>query len=264
MEDIKAVLQGKTFDAVTGTVDHSSEPITPHLKVFIVSYDHQMTNFDPASPASKLLADGIVGGISFWISGPSQDAKYNLLENYVQQLRDKLRVLGVSSMPIMTGTYLTYSSIGWMKPGPFWSLVEAARTLVDTGTVQGTYIFAGSVLSDMNKTIWDGFDFSNNLDRMYFPYVGEVSVEAVDAKTSAPIYQSISVTVRYPGPKGYLVAHKVTPIGTASTAGLTFGGTTAGEHGVTVSSDGYVDGTATVRCVTGNITKLTVKLAKIQ
>ena len=263
MKDVQAVLQGKTFDAASGAVDHSSEPTTPHLKVFIVSYNSQMANFEEGSAGAELITNKIVEGVSFWISGPSQDASHGLLGSYVDELRGKLKALGAGEggdFPLLTGAYLTYSSIGWMTPGPFWSLIEASRKLYDAGAVQGSYIFAGSVLPDMNQTIWDGFAFEDNLGKLYFPFVGEVSVVAVDAETGGRIDGPFSVAVHYPATNGSLVTRKTS--GGAAAGAVAFGGSTASPHHVDVRAAGYTDGAASVRCVAGRVTKLVVKLAK--
>lgn len=50
MKDIKAALQGKTVNPVTGKVDHSSVATTPHLKLGIIWYDFEMVGTVSASP----------------------------------------------------------------------------------------------------------------------------------------------------------------------------------------------------------------------
>ena len=55
------------------------------------------------------------------------------LATLVADLRGKVP----PTFDVYTGAYLEYSSIGWMKPGPFYDLVERAVPLYDTNTIQG-------------------------------------------------------------------------------------------------------------------------------
>ena len=100
MQDIKATLQGKVLHP-NGTVHHSSPALTPHLKLFVVMYDHQI-----ASLGSPLVTKGVVDGASFWISGPSQRHIASELTALVAKARavtDKTN----PNFPIFTGGYVT-------------------------------------------------------------------------------------------------------------------------------------------------------------
>ena len=44
MKDLKATLMGKTLRD-DGTVDHTSKALTPHLKLFVVTYQEQIQDF---------------------------------------------------------------------------------------------------------------------------------------------------------------------------------------------------------------------------
>jgi hypothetical protein len=64
MRDIKAALQGKSVDQITGSVDHASVATTPHLKLFICWYTHETSKY------SWVKDDGlldVVDGINLWI-----------------------------------------------------------------------------------------------------------------------------------------------------------------------------------------------------
>ena len=100
MKDLKAALQGKVLHP-NGTVDHNSPALTPHLKLFVVTYDHQI-----ASLGSDLVAKKVVDGASFWISGPSQRHIASELTALVAKARavtDKTD----PNFPIFTGGYVT-------------------------------------------------------------------------------------------------------------------------------------------------------------
>ena len=55
-----------------GTVDHSSAVTTPWLKLFVVTYEHQLGVLDD----QPLVTQGVIDGASFWISGPAQDGQH--------------------------------------------------------------------------------------------------------------------------------------------------------------------------------------------
>lgn len=68
MKDLQAVLHGKTLRP-DGTVDHSSPATTPHLKLFVVTYEQDLHNFGVGQAQHPLIREGVIGGLSFWISG---------------------------------------------------------------------------------------------------------------------------------------------------------------------------------------------------
>ena len=104
MRDIKAALAGKTV-MPDGTVDYKSPSLTPHLQLFVVTYDQDL----PALNHSVLVEEGIIDGLSFWIGGPEQRHIHAQLSTLVRQARAMLP----ADFPIFTGGYITYSSIGW-------------------------------------------------------------------------------------------------------------------------------------------------------
>jgi hypothetical protein len=98
------------------------------------------------------------------------------------------------------GSYLTYSSIGWMTPAPFWDLLAQSLPLYDSGQIQGFYVFAGDVISDgadsrshMNTTIWGEFDLENQLTIRVGPYLGSVDVTVVDGSGYGDTSDGVSV-----------------------------------------------------------------------
>ena len=65
--------------------------------------------------------------------GVVQRCRHANLTALVHEVRSKLPPL----FPLYTGGYLVYSSIGWMTPAPFWSLVDQSISLYDTNVIQG-------------------------------------------------------------------------------------------------------------------------------
>jgi hypothetical protein len=233
MTDIKAALQGKTLFP-NGTVDHSSPALTPHLKLFVVTYQEQISEL-----GSALVQDGVVDGASFWISGPSQRHISSKLSSLVAQARQKVP----ASFPIFTGGYVTYSSIGWTEPAPFYNLLEQSVDLYDRNIIQGFYVFAGSVLSSMNATLWDSWDMEAKLSASYFPWQGAATISVLDSNEN-PVAGAIAVVQ-------YNSTTHVTRKKTDSSGRFSFGGWTGkarpAAHTVVVTAPGYQPGTMTVQ-----------------
>jgi hypothetical protein len=167
MRDIKAALMGKSVRP-DGTVDHDSPALTPHLQLHVVTYQTDIA----ALNGSVLIAEGIVDGISFWIGGPQQRLAHAELTSLITDIR----TLVPPEFPIFTGGYITYSSIGWTEPAPFYDLLAQSVDLYDTNVIQGFYAFAGSVLQDMNSSLWQAWDLPGHLGDLYFPHLGRAHV----------------------------------------------------------------------------------------
>ena len=67
VKDIKAALTGQRV-LPNGTVDHSSPTTTPWLQLHVVTYASQLEVLE----RQPLIEEGVVDGISFWISGSRQ------------------------------------------------------------------------------------------------------------------------------------------------------------------------------------------------
>ncbi len=249
MADIKAALQGKTLFP-NGTVDHSSTALTPHLKLFVVTYQEQISEL-----SSALVQDGVVDGASLWISGPSQRHISSELSLLVTQARQKVP----ASFPIFTGGYVTYSSIGWTEPAPFYNLLEQSVDLYDRNLIQGYYVFAGSVLSSMNASLWESWDMEAKLSASYFPWQGSATISVLDTNEN-PVSGAIAVVQ-------YNSTTHVTRKHTDSHGKFSFGGWTGkarpAAHTVVVSAPGYEQGSATVQLkATGQPIQLALHLQR--
>ena len=89
MKDLQAVLHGKTLRA-DGTVDHSSEATTPHLKIYAVTYEDDRRHFARGAKQHPLIKDLIVEGLSYWISGDVQETSSKNLTDMIESLRAAL------------------------------------------------------------------------------------------------------------------------------------------------------------------------------
>ena len=186
VRDIKAALMGKTVSE--GRVDHSSPATTPHLRLLVVTYQSQV----PQLRNQSLLQESLIDGISFWIHGPDQNRGETNLTSWISSVR---AIVG-PTLPVFTGAYVTYSSIGWTKPAEFYQLLAQSIDLYDQGLVQGFFVFAGSVLQKMNASLWAAWDIPGFLDREYQPYLGSAIVTARDANSGEMIESAVG-TVYY-------------------------------------------------------------------
>jgi hypothetical protein len=59
--------------------------------------------------------------------------------------------------------------------------------MYDAGTIEGVYVFAGSVLADMNRSLWASWDLPGHLDAALQPWLGSATVTVVDRHTLLPI-----------------------------------------------------------------------------
>ena len=138
MRELRGALHGKAI--VDGKVDHSSVATTPWLQLHVVTYDNQIDLLGSGQP---LFDEGLIDGISLWISGPKQDALHSSLTSLVSKAQERM---APAALPLYTGGYLLYSSTGWLSPGPFYDLLNQSIKMYDDGRVHGFYVFAGNAL----------------------------------------------------------------------------------------------------------------------
>ena len=184
MADLKAALQGKPLlpgGGVSGTaaVNHSAPALTPQLQLLAVTYEGQISLLANQS----LIERQILDGVSFWISGPHQNARYANLTRYVAKCRE---LLG-PTRPVLTGGYLTHSHTGWLPPAPFYDLLRQSIAMYAAGAAQGFFLFAGTSLHAMNASLWAQWALPSRLQRAYFSLLGGAAVTVVDAATGEPL-----------------------------------------------------------------------------
>ena len=252
MRDIKAALQGKTVRA-DGTVDHSSQATTPHLKLFAVTYHNQLQTL---GESKVLIDDGYLDGISFWIGGPAQREISANLTSLVAELR----AIVPRDFPVFTGGYITYSSIGWTEPAPFYDLLRQSVDMYDDGRVQGFFLFAGSVLKSMNSSLWQKWDLPGHLEMDYFPHLGTATVAVTTDGHELNVANATATVV-------YGSATHVTRKAVGADGSFTFGGwvgkKTKTPHTVTVAAAGYRTASAAVQLEAGKTVRATVEVQRL-
>ena len=77
-------------------------------------------------------------------------------------------------------------------PEPFWDIISQSIALYDSSVIQGSYIFAGDVLANMNSSLWSAYAFEEHLSREFFPNLGAVDVAVVDAASRSTHHTSPS------------------------------------------------------------------------
>eukprot|EP01048_Picozoa_sp_COSAG05_P018674 COSAG05_NODE_2774_length_2654_cov_2.328376_2_plen_310_part_00 len=168
LRDIKAALHGKTVDAVTGKVDHSSPSLTPHMKLFATIYSGELSN--PYYQA-KIFSDKtgfmeILDGATLWLdseamnTGPLYVAGAKNWTTHIAQLRDTFG----PNFNVTAGNYLRLSGgpcIDYCPPAAFKAILENSVELYDAGEIVGMDVFSGiwlaripSISPKMNATQW--------------------------------------------------------------------------------------------------------------
>ena len=221
MQDIKAALQGKTL--LNGIIDHDSVALTPHLKLFVVTYPQDIK--DSLPNCSLFEGDGIVDGLSLWVYG-----------NVSDQVRIARHAVG-TNLPVITGAYIYNSGAKWsIKPDTFYELLNQSIDLYDRAEIEGFFLFAGSILEQMNRTMWERWDIPSHLENTYFPYLGTATVTVVDGSTRQPVPNATAVVL-------YMGQVHVTRKVTNELGQFSFGGWVGkaepSVHSATVVAQGY-------------------------
>ena len=256
MLDLQAALKGKTLRS-DGSVDHASPATTPHLKIFVVTYNQDLPTVKAAIASGGLIGDGIVEGLSYWIGGPTQITASKNLTSEVRFLRKVLP----AHFPIFTGGYLDHSRIGWLPPASFYDMLTQSIDMYEQTTVQGFFIFSGSALHDMNASTWKAFDIPTHLEALYFPHLGSAVVSVSDATTGAAVADA-DVTVVYEGSTH--VTHK----STSGSGQIGFGGWVGrraakpSDYTITVSAPGHKAQTVPAQLKAGETTEIKVHLSQ--
>jgi len=253
MLDVKAALQGKTVNPVTGKVDHNSPPTTPHLHLFVVWYTHQTAGIKD----DGLISNGTVDGVSLWVEGPSQNTLHGNWTMLVAECRAKLNSWDVPMIPIMGGAYVSHSHTGWLPPAPFRDMFLQSVDMYEVGAMQGFFIFAGTLLPEMNATLWAEWDLPGLMRQNYQPWLGTAHVQVIDSTSGNPVIGAIC-SVKYG-----TVTH-VTRKNTDATGRVVFdgwSGKSAGRpHMVSVSHPSYQSAMATLQLIAGSVVNMTLRL----
>jgi hypothetical protein len=223
LRDIRAALAGKTVGA-DGVVDHSSRATTPALKLFIVTYEHQIDRVDP-----EVLAN--VDGVNFWIW--KQNENYANYAEYIDRLRKNY-----PGKEIVSGVYI-FNSGQTPTAASIHSMIETATGLYSKGKINGLLFFSAIWLSreKITRERWNDLALPKLLDRVYYSHLGGASVKVVDAQTKLPVKGAVVTASRNAGGQNLLVARKLTN----DKGEFTFGGWAApgsSKYSIEVSKDG--------------------------
>ena len=196
LKDIRAALAGKTVDA-NGVVDHSSPATTPGLKLFIVTYEHQIDRVDP-----EVLAN--VDGVNFWIW--KQNENYANYTQYIDRLRKNY-----PGKEIISGVYI-FNSGQTPTAASIHSMIESATDLYSNGKINGLLFFSAIWLSreKITRERWNDLALPKLLDRVYYSHLGGASLQVVDAKTKSPVSGAMVTVSRNLGGQRLIVARKLT------------------------------------------------------
>ena len=239
VRDIKGALLGKVVDPVTGAVDHASPATTPHLQLWVVWYTSQTRGFED----DGLLSEGLVDGVNLWLEGPAQAAQ---AANYTAQVAEFRAVAAAPpalrpAIPVIGGSYLQHSRMGWLDPPSFRTMLAQSVEMYDAGQMDGFYVFSGTAIDELNATQWAEWALPDMLGELYFPWLGQGTVNVTDANSGAPV-AGATVTVSRCASAGGRCGHVTRKVSDAH-GGVVFGGW-AGKHAlsphtISVAAHGY-------------------------
>ena len=192
---IKNALLGHAVDA-DGRVDAASPALTPDLKLFIVVYEHELNDVDPAIAA-------VTDGVSFWIW--KQSEHYAQFDAYLDRLNTIL-----PGRAIVPGVYV-FNSGETPSVESVHALLNRDLQLYDEGRVNGPLIFSPIWLSraHMSRERWDLLGLPALLDRVYYPQLGEASGRVVDV-AGRPVSNAVVTVLRRVNGVTQVVGRKAT------------------------------------------------------
>lgn len=197
LREIKGALLGRTVDE-NGRVDHSSPATTPHLKLYIVMYEHELER-----PFDKAVLN-LIDGVNFWTWRQTEHHKN--FDSYIETVRHRF-----PGKEIIAGVYV-FNGRETPTPTSVHHIIERAIDLYSLGKVNGLLIFSAVWMSreKSSRERWNELDLPQLLGRVYYPHLGDATGRVVDAKTKEPIAKAIVTVNRIVGGKRLLVARKFT------------------------------------------------------
>lgn len=197
LRDIRDALSGKSVDA-SGKVDRSSPAATPHLKLYIVVYEHQL-----GKTVDKEVL-GAIDGVSFWIWKQSEN--YKIFDDYIETIRQKF-----PNKEIISGAYV-FNGAETPTPASVHHIIERTVDFYAKGRINGLLIFSAVWMSreKSERERWDRLALPQFLGRVYYPFLGEAAGRVVDAETKKPIENALVAVTRVSDEKPLLAARKFT------------------------------------------------------
>jgi hypothetical protein len=200
LDDLRALkdaLMGKRIDD-NGKVDSSSPVTTPHLKLYIVVYEHHLgLTVDPR--ALELL-----DGVCFWMW--KQTDNYKNFDSYIDTVSRSY-----PNKEVIAGVYVRHSREVPIVPSVH-HIMERAVDLYAKGRINGLLIFSAIWLSreECKRERWEDLALPQFLGRIYYPFLGEGTGRVIDAKTKQPIKNAFVSVNRLVGGKQLLTTRKLT------------------------------------------------------
>ncbi|MCJ7444613.1 MAG: hypothetical protein MUO26_08810 [Methanotrichaceae archaeon] len=181
IKNIKGALLGKKVDN-NGRVDHSSPITTPHLKLFIVSYDGEKGS------SSRDLFE-LIDGVNFWIY--DQESQYGQFGNRFNFIRSNY-----PGKELILGIYIHNSDFGDMSKQSISYLLQKGIELYEQRQISGILLFAGHwlVKNYISRERSSKIGLSDFLYKYFYPYLGDMKCRILDDGTKKPL-EKVSVKV---------------------------------------------------------------------
>lgn len=229
LRDIKGALLGKSTDA-GGRIDASSPATTPHMKLFVVTYEWEIGLPDPRTLE-------LIDGVNFWMY--NQEACYRRFDGYIETIKARY-----PSKEIIPGIYIHNSDYGDMSRDAISNLLKRCIDLYDAGYVSGILLFAGHwlVKNYISRDRSQQIDLPDLLKGIYYPYLSDARGQVVDGSNGRPIEKALVRITSHGGRAG--IERAVTKKFTNSLGFFRFGGWCGLSEGSTeyriyVEKDGY-------------------------
>ncbi|HKO99117.1 MAG TPA: carboxypeptidase-like regulatory domain-containing protein [Pyrinomonadaceae bacterium] len=197
LRDMKDALSGKAIDD-NGNVDNSSPATTPHLKLYIVVYEHHL-NLKVEPQALELL-----DGVCFWMW--KQTENYKNFDDYMKTVSQMF-----PNKEVIAGVYVRHS-----KQTPVVAsvhhMIERSIDLYAQGKINGLLIFSAVWLAQehITKERWEELALPQMLGRVYYPFLGEGKGRVVHGKTKKPIGNALVSVSRVVNGKLMATTRKLT------------------------------------------------------
>jgi hypothetical protein len=197
LRDLKDALMGKRIDE-DGIVDNASVATTPHLKLYIVVYEHHLDL--KVEPQALDLLDGVC----FWMW--KQSEHYKQFDDYMETVSRLF-----PNKEVIAGAYVRHSREVPVVESVH-HIMERAIDLYAKGKVNGLLIFSAIWLSreECKRERWDELALPQFLGRVYYRFLGEGTGRVVDAKTKKPVSNALVSIGRLVGGKLLLTTRKLT------------------------------------------------------
>ena len=160
-----------------------SPAAAPHLKLYIVVYEHQLARVD------KTVLDS-VDGVSFWTW--KQNEHHQNFDDNIEKLRKNY-----PDKEIIAGVYV-FNGAQTPTPASVHHIIERTIDFYAKGQIQGLLIFSAIWMS-REKTSperWRELALPQFLGRVYYPFLGEAAGRVIDAKTKKPIKNALVTVTR--------------------------------------------------------------------